>query len=30
MRAVELAAGEYSWAEIGRRTLALYERLLAG
>jgi glycosyltransferase involved in cell wall biosynthesis len=29
VRAVELAAGEYSWAEIGRRTLALYERLLA-
>jgi glycosyltransferase involved in cell wall biosynthesis len=28
-RAVELAAGQYSWAEIGRRTLALYERLLA-
>jgi glycosyltransferase involved in cell wall biosynthesis len=27
VRAVELAAGEYSWAEIGRRTLALYERL---
>jgi glycosyltransferase involved in cell wall biosynthesis len=27
--AVELAAGEHSWAEIGRRTLALYERLLA-
>ena len=29
-RAVELAAGEYSWAEIGRRTLALYETLVSG
>ena len=25
--AAELAAGEHSWAQIGRRTLALYERL---
>ncbi len=30
VRAAELAAGEYSWGQIGRRTLALYERLLAG
>jgi glycosyltransferase involved in cell wall biosynthesis len=28
-RASELAAGEYSWGEIGRRTLALYDELLA-
>lgn len=28
-RAGELAAGEHSWEQIGRRTLALYERLLA-
>ncbi len=29
LRAKELAAGEYSWRAIGRRTLALYESLLA-
>ncbi len=28
-RAAGLAAGEYSWSEIGRRTLALYESLPA-
>ena len=28
-RAAAAAAGPYSWDEIGRRTLALYERLLA-
>jgi len=28
-RAAGLAAGDYSWGEIGRRTLALYESLLA-
>jgi glycosyltransferase involved in cell wall biosynthesis len=28
-RAAELAAGEYGWAQIGRRTMALYESLLA-
>ena len=28
-RARELASGEYSWDEIGRRTLALYGELLA-
>jgi len=29
-RSQDLAAGEYSWDAIARRTLALYERLLAG
>src|SRR6185437_7545374 len=29
-RAAELSAGEYSWAAIGRRTVALYEALLSG
>jgi glycosyltransferase involved in cell wall biosynthesis len=29
LRAGELARGEYSWEEIARRTLALYEELLA-
>jgi len=29
-RARATAAGEYSWGSIARRTLALYERLLAG
>ncbi len=29
-RAREAAQGEYSWEEIGRRTLALYEELLGG
>jgi glycosyltransferase involved in cell wall biosynthesis len=28
-RASETAAGEYSWEDIGRRTLALYEQLLS-
>ncbi len=28
-RARDLAAGDYSWAAIGRRTIALYEELLA-
>jgi len=28
-RSRELAAGEYGWDGIARRTLALYERLLA-
>jgi glycosyltransferase involved in cell wall biosynthesis len=28
-RARELAHGEYSWAAVGRRTIALYEQLLA-
>jgi glycosyltransferase involved in cell wall biosynthesis len=28
-RAGELAAGEYSWSEVARRTLALYDGLLA-
>ena len=30
LRAGELARGEYAWAQIARRTLALYEQLLAG
>jgi glycosyltransferase involved in cell wall biosynthesis len=29
-RAREAAAGEYAWETIARRTIALYERLLAG
>jgi glycosyltransferase involved in cell wall biosynthesis len=29
LRAVELARGEYAWDQIARRTLALYEQLLA-
>ena len=29
-RARELGAGEYGWRDIARRTLALYEQLLAG
>jgi glycosyltransferase involved in cell wall biosynthesis len=30
LRAGELARGEYAWDQIARRTLALYEQLLAG